>query len=302
VRRSQRSISTPILLAIPAISLCVAMLIAWIFVLLRNRDVMASQVSQHGWLMFAGIMSFVSVIAVLVLFSIFLVREILLGRRQTTFIDSVTHELKSPLASLRLCLETLDRPDVSDDQRHELRRMMLDDVDRLSAFIEDILAVSRIDAPRKETQQSLAEAVAQAARAVAEKHRAPLSRFILEVPLTLTLRADETALALVLKNLLDNALKYSHEPVVVRAHGERNTVRVDVIDRGIGIPRSQQQRIFERFYRVPSEAVNARRGTGLGLFLVAALVRGMGGKLAAVSAGDGRGTTMVVRLPLAEAT
>ncbi|MBC7792118.1 MAG: hypothetical protein H7Z43_00290, partial [Clostridia bacterium] len=140
---SNRSISTPIVWASIAVALTIAMLVGWI-ILMAQKISMAQGLVQSTSLLIAGIVSFVLIVVVLVMFSIFLVRQILEVRRQTSFVDSVTHELKSPLASLRLLLGTLARPDLADDQRGSLHQMMLDDVERLSTFIDDVLEASRI--------------------------------------------------------------------------------------------------------------------------------------------------------------
>ena len=143
VPKSFRSITFPIVLGVVAEVLTIALLVGWILVIIRNTQ-LSEQVVGNSWLMFGGIVSFVVIGTVLVLFNVFLVREILEGRRQVRFIDSVTHELKSPLAALKLCVETLERRDLPPDRRHEMHVMMLDDIDRLSSFIDDVLQASRV--------------------------------------------------------------------------------------------------------------------------------------------------------------
>ena len=126
-----------------------------------------------------------------------------------------------------------------------------------------------------------------------------------EVPATLTLQSDPTALEIIVKNLIDNAVKYSDPPVAVRVAAERlpdGALHLSVRDAGIGLLAKDQKRILERFYRVDSEAVRRRRGTGLGLFVVSALVRGLGGRLRVESEGPERGTTMHVTLPARDPT
>ncbi|MBL4689796.1 MAG: hypothetical protein JKY37_34730, partial [Nannocystaceae bacterium] len=141
-RRRTRSISGPIVLSSVAVALTTALLAGWIYVLVRNQHVVGI---TSVWFLVIGIISFLAIITVLVLFSVFLAREILEVRRQTTFIDSVTHELRSPLASLRLCLDTLQRRELPKDKVDLLRSMMAGDVERLTAFVEDILEASRLE-------------------------------------------------------------------------------------------------------------------------------------------------------------
>ena len=235
----------------------------------------------------------------------FLVREILEGRRQVRFIDSVTHELKSPLASLKLCVETLDRRALTEEKRHELRAMMLDDIDRLSAFIDDVLQASRVgydSGDRAWAEVDLRNLMERCVSRVRARHNAPAGSLVVDAPTGLRVLTDETALEVVLRNLLDNAVKYSPNEVfvVVHAHQEGDRVHLHVRDRGIGIPTQHIKRIFDRFYRAPVEPVNAQRGTGLGLYVASQLVRQMGGTLEAASAGSGRGTTMSFSLPVAD--
>ncbi|WP_266221394.1 sensor histidine kinase [Paraliomyxa miuraensis] len=285
-----------------AVALSVALLVGWILVIYRNQ-VLTRSWEGNAWLMIAGIISFVTIMTVLVLFSVFLAREIREVRRQTSFIDSVTHELRSPLASLRLCLETQAREGLQPAQRQRLREMMLDDIERLSAFVDDILESNRLahgqDARPIEAFE-LEALVQRSVATVTKRHHIEQEPITVEVPQDMVLHTDPVALELVLRNLLDNAVKYSDPPRAVRLRAtvdSRHTVSIEVEDDGVGIPKADLKRVFERFYRVDDEAVRTRRGTGLGLFVVASLVRGLGGRLRAHSPGPGKGTCMVVTLP-----
>jgi signal transduction histidine kinase len=215
--------------------------------------------------------------------------------------------LRSPLASLRLCLETLERSEISSGQRESLRQMMLDDVDRLSGFIDDILEATRLehgDRVHSVARVQLDELVRRCATAVARRHKMEPDVVTVDIPGGFEIATDSTALEIVVRNLLDNAIKYSEgTPVVtITATTADGRVIIEVVDRGIGIPRHALSRVFDRFYRVDEEAVRARRGTGLGLFVVRALVRSLGGKLRAHSDGPGTGTTMTVTLPIQTAS
>jgi signal transduction histidine kinase len=240
--------------------------------------------------------------SVLVMFTVFLAREILEVRRQDTFIDSVTHELKSPLASIKLCLQTLEREGVPEDKRVTLRRMMHDDVDRLSSFIDDVLQASRLahdDVGMDVGPVELAPIAQRAAETVTTRHRIDASAVKIEIPEGTSALGDHAALEIVVRNLIDNAVKYSLAPVDVRvsARIEGKRVLLEVKDQGIGIPQRDLKRVFARFYRVPEEGVRKKKGTGLGLFVVSALVRNMGGRVEAESQGRDKGTTMRVSLP-----
>lgn len=301
-RRPTRSISGPIIYGSVAVALSTALLVGWIYVIVRNQGLTQQWAASNTWLLVAGIVSFTAIITVLVLFSVFLAREILEVRRQTTFVDSVTHELRSPLASLRLCLETLRRAELASGQRDRLHEMMRNDVERLSGFIDDILEATRLGHGGRRHASVSIDLLALVQRCIAlvgRRHAVDTAAMRVEIPEDLRVLSDPTALEIVIKNLIDNAVKYSDPPakVSIRAVAEDNILRIDVVDAGIGIPRRDLARVFHRFYRVDDEAVRTRHGTGLGLFVVRALVRGMGGQLTAESDGPGTGTRMTIVLP-----
>jgi signal transduction histidine kinase len=301
-RRSVRSISVPITLAGATVGLAIAMLVGWTLVISQNLA-LTRKVAQNTSLLVAGIISLSLIIAVLVMLSVFLVREMREVLRQNSFIDSVTHELKSPLASLKLGLDTLARPELTDSQRAEMRQLMLDSVERLALFIDDILQASVLAHGRGGHplgEVALAELVERCKQQVADRYHDSDDAISLVVPADLRLYTDVTALETALKNLLDNAMKYSSKPRQVRVEARRQGGRmvIEVSDNGIGIPRRHLKRIFDRFYRVPDEEVRARHGTGLGLFVASALIRNVGGGIEASSAGPGTGTRMRVWLPV----
>jgi signal transduction histidine kinase len=256
----------------------------------------------------AGILSLALVMSVLVLFSVSLVREILEGRRQQMFIDSVTHELKSPLASIQLCLDTLAREGLSVAQQESLRRMMRTDVERLSLFVDDILQASRI-AHRLRSQTwmrvDVSQLLADTIDGIRQRYALPAEAFQLTAPPGLATFTDPTALEIILKNVLDNAVKYSSATPSVEVELrqlESGHLGIAVRDHGIGVERSQLRRIFRRFHRAPDPKVNERSGSGLGLYVVQRLVSNLGGRIRAESAGLGQGTTVRIRLPWVGAT
>jgi len=303
-RKIRSSISIPITLGAITVLLSIALLVGWSF-LLGQKITRSADVAGDVWLLVLGALSFVLIIVVLVLFVISLARGIIEVRKQDTFIDSVTHELKSPLASLQLCLETLGREGLEGDAREKLRRMMFEDVDRLRAFIDDVLEANRLSYARPGmlnlSDVSLAQLVEQCAASVRARHKLEPHEVLVDVDPDLIVSTDRAALEIVVKNLIDNAVKYSERParVEVVARRESNqTVRFEVSDNGIGIDRKDLKRVFHRFYRVEDQEVRERRGTGLGLFVVWALVKQLGGKVQAFSEGRGQGTTMRVELPV----
>lgn len=301
--RHNRSISIPIVLASFTVLLSITLLIGWTLLILRYRRV-TNQFSQDTWLLVSGIVSFVLIVAVLVLFVVFLVREILEVRRQNSFIDSVTHELRSPLASLKLCLQTIQRSKLNQAQIEQLQCMMEEDVDRLSTFIDHVLVASRLQFGKRTyelSEVSLLRQVSEVIGHLAKRYKLPMEVFKMEISPETKLTTDKTAFEIVLNNLVDNAIKYSNDEVAISVSAEvleEGQLSLKVIDKGIGIPPKALKKIFDRFYRVPNEEVNKRRGTGLGLFVVASLVKSLGGKLRVQSPGPNLGTTLEVLLPL----
>ena len=305
-RGNLKSITTPITLGAIAVPLSLALGVAWTL-LLAQRISRGTEIAGDVWLLVLGLIFFVVIMTVLVLFSIFLVREILEVRRQDSFIDSVTHELKSPLASIQLCLETLARDGVAPSQREQLRHMMLDDVERLTSFIDDVLQSSKLSHEATGLNLSDVEVgslIEECATRARQRHQISDEAIELRVDSVGTICTDRPALQIVVKNLLDNAVKYSAEgKVMVRVRANldpKGRTIIEVEDDGIGIPKKSIKRVFHRFYRVDHRDVRRRKGTGLGLFVVSALVRNLGGRVEAQSEGVGEGTLMRVILPPSE--
>lgn len=296
----------PITFGAVTVALSAALLVGW--TIFTARAINESGSPSAVWLLVLGVISFVIIMSVLVMFTVFLAREILEVRRQTGFIDSVTHELKSPLASIKLCLQTLDRDGVPEEKRATLRAMMKDDVDRLDALIDDVLQASRLAhddrLPSTLDDVPLAPLIERCVESVAAKHKLERAEITVAVDEGLVLHTDRAALEIVIRNLLDNAVKYSGRPAEVRVAAESDrasrVTTIEVADRGIGIQKADLRRIFQRFYRVPDEVVRKRKGTGLGLFVVSALVRNLGGTVEARSDGPGTGATLRVRIPFRE--
>ncbi|MEO6078285.1 MAG: HAMP domain-containing sensor histidine kinase [Steroidobacteraceae bacterium] len=305
-RSLNRSISVPIVLSSITVLMTLALLIVWIVVIRENLP-LTRAFALNRWLLAGGIVSFALVMSVLVLFSVSLVREILEGRRQQMFIDSVTHELKSPLASIKLCLETLDRPELSATQQIQLRDMMLSDVERLTVFVDDILQATRIAHRRRSqtwTVVDVTRLLTQATESIRARYALDPGVFVLAMPPSVEIFTDPTALEIIIKNVLDNAVKYSSGVPQVHVDMRLDTGHLEIIvrDEGIGVDRNQRKRIFKRFHRAPDPLVNERSGSGLGLYVAYRLLRNLGGRIRAESDGPGRGTTMRIRLPMSATT
>jgi two-component system sensor histidine kinase SenX3 len=255
-----------------------------------------------------GLLAFPLIITGVVLNTIFLVHEIRRNEQHDAFINAVTHELKTPVASIRLYLQTLQRRDIDDVKRQEFYRVMVEDTDRLLETIEPVLRAARLGAKLRSASPAPVDlsAVVRDCLAIARtRHHLPEDaltyRESLASGLPPQVLGDEDELKAAVSNLVDNAVKYSGPQVQVAVELEQPeaaqaTLRVR--DQGVGISAGELKRIFKRFYRIPGAVAIRVKGTGLGLFIVRSVIARHGGKVFAESEGPGRGSTFTVRLPL----
>jgi len=282
-----------LILGISLSALAVALNVGWI--LLNLREVV---------LMVLGIVFFALIITGLILNTIFLLREIRRSEQHDAFLNAVTHELKTPIASMKLYLDTLKSRDVSEAKRREFYEVMTADSDRLLNTVEQVLQASRSREPGRIMEVSdvqVGEVIREAIAAVVARYDLDESAIRFTETGELVTLGDREELYTVFLNLLDNAVKYSTEEkkISVRAKPSATGTRIDVVirDSGIGIPASDLKQIFNRFYRVPGPNSKAVKGTGLGLFIVQSIIKRHGGKIRAESKGEGRGTTFFLQLP-----
>jgi len=252
-----------------------------------------------------GLIFFGLIIAGLSVNTVFLVREIRRNEQQDSFLNAVTHELKTPIASIRMYLETLQSRQLDEPQRREFYRIMLEDTDRLLGTVEQVLKAgeARQRSNRKNWQElDFSELVRSALELTRLRHHLTPEdlRFGVAPPEGLLVLGSPEELRTVVFNLFDNAVKYSGEKreiVVDVQTPDMDKVLLSVRDLGIGIPRSELKRIFHRFYRATNPLAGQVKGTGLGLFIVRSIARRHGGDVYAESEGEGRGSTFTVRLP-----
>jgi two-component system sensor histidine kinase SenX3 len=297
ITRRRGAIATFITLGVLLTGLAIILNIGWILV---NK--------AHVALLVLGVIFFAALVAGVVLNTIFLVREVRRNDRQDSFLNAVTHELKTPIASIRLYLETLEKRTLDEAQRRKFYAIMRSDSDRLLATVEQVLKAGELGQRARQQNRTLIELEPLVAECIAitcaRYHLTGDAISLAPVPGKVRLRVNGIAedLRTAILNLLDNAVKYSPSTVRIRATLSitgYNNVSLAITDQGIGIPEPELKRIFKRFYRIPGRYAVRIKGTGLGLFLVRAIARQHGGEITAASKGANQGTTMTLTLPLA---
>ena len=288
-----------------------------VFVVLCIVLVAAAVTLNIGWILvngrriaplIVGVTTFSLIIAGLIVYTVFLVREMGITEQQDSFLNSVTHELKTPIASIRLYLETLQAREVGDAQRKEFYRIMLQDADRLQHTVEQVLRAGVARQRRKLEQRApvdLGWLVQECIDTARTRHHLGEDTIVatgvdLQAPLVVSGDVDDLRTAIA--NLLDNAVKYSNgtPQISVQVAGATpDTAWVRVRDAGVGIPKAQLGRIFNRFYRFQPQGSKVK-GTGLGLYIVRAIAKRHGGRVFAESAGEDKGSTFTLELPRIE--
>jgi len=292
----RKSIAVFVVLGVGLSIGAVALNVGWIIVSWENVG-----------LLLVGIVVFPLVIAGVVINSVFLVREIRRNEQHEAFINAMTHELKTPVASIRLYLQTLQNRPVDEAKRQEFYGVMLEDSDRLLSTIEQVLRAGQYGVRRRRASPSpidLTALVSDYVSLARIRHRLAPEMLTFRTPPSGERRfvlGEEDELKAVVSNLVDNAIKYSGPQIRIDVELEQtddSTVTLRVRDHGIGILPAEQKRIFKRFYRIHSSIGRRVNGTGLGLFIVRSVVARHGGKVYAESDGPGLGSTFVVQLPL----
>ena len=294
----QRKAITFTVLGICLVAAAVTLNISWLVINWRE-----------GMMIVFGTIFFLVIIAGLIIFTIFLVREIRRNEQHDSFINAVTHELKTPVASIRLYLQTLQTRDLDEAKRQEFYGIMLEDSDRLLHTIDQVLRAGAMGSILRRSAKVRLD-MAQIARESVELartrfHLGPEALEYVEHTPSAIVLGDSEELKAAVWNLIDNAVKYSQGDVKIRVELDEvhnHKVAVRVIDSGVGISPAELKRIFKRFYRIPASVAVRTKGSGLGLFIVRSVARKHGGKAFAESAGQGQGSTFTLQLPAAPAS
>lgn len=292
--RSRSTLHLPITLSVVLMVLNATLMVCWIILMAQTT----------GWgALITGVIVFAVILVGLSFYMVLMIKEVRLNQRQANFVDSVTHELKSPIASLRLYLETLQMRPVSEAQRNEFYQVMEEELERLDHLITQLLEVGRLDAigqqsePEELALDDLLQKCGATACALHKRNPAETLQFDLQ-PVKLVAR--RLVVESVFQNLIDNAIKYGGDPPVVDVQlrlTDRGHVVVRISDNGGGVPPELRKRVFGLFFRGGSELTRRQKGTGLGLYIVYVLVRHLKGRISIHDRIGATGSVFEVDLP-----
>jgi signal transduction histidine kinase len=293
--RKRSNLRLPLTLSVTLMVLNVALMICWIVLL-----------AQRAWWtsLTVGVVAFTLILIGLSFWLVLTIKEVRLNNRQANFVDSVTHELKSPIAALKLYLETLTMRSLDEHRRQEFHTVMAQELERLDQLISQLLKVGRLDAIGEEEEPEevqLEPVLRRCAQTACTHHRVAMDETVHFRCAPLALNASRIVLDMVFTNLLDNAVKYGGDPPHVDVEVEpshANRVRIRITNDGPGIPYEDRRKVFGIFYRGGNELQRRRKGTGLGLYIVSTLVRKMRGRIHVADRSDGKpGCIFEVELP-----
>ncbi|MEM1180215.1 MAG: HAMP domain-containing sensor histidine kinase [Acidobacteriota bacterium] len=308
-RYPQISLKGPVILFVIVLVLMLTLAVLWSAVLVHDYQLLrnvAGEAPFHWSFIALGSTLFLTIIVLSSILSAQLFAQIRWRQRQSNFISSVSHELNSPLSSIKLFAQTLRKPDLALEDRLRFVSKIVTDVDRLHRLIGNILRAAEMDyhgdelqvvTQRVEISDYLRRAVADAREVYVESGLT----LELDAPTEETVHLDPLMFRQVLDNLLDNAVRYAGDDpphVDIRVRRLDGHVDVRVRDRGVGIPSEALPHLFDRFYRIEEMSKSRRRkGTGIGLYVVRSIIHAHGGKVTVASDGPDCGATFTVRLP-----
>jgi len=280
------SLRAPVTLGVVLIVLVVILGAVWVTGTLIG--LLRGEVSPALYLgmLLAGSILLIAVLAGVIAYLTLSVKAFNLNRRQSNFIDAVTHELKSPIASLKLYLQTMTRHNVSEEQTAEFHKIMLDDVERLDSLIDHLLEAARVERgtdAEAAVAINLAELLTQVSEGACVRYKMPADTVRIDCP-PITLTAPPIQVEILFRNLVDNAVKYGGTPPRVQIEAQlakdpSGEVMVSVCDNGAGIPAKLRRTVFGRFVRLVNELERSKPGTGLGLYLVRNVTQALGGRI-----------------------
>lgn len=298
----RRSLRLPIILAAVMIVILLILAVGWVLLAVYGALANTRSAGLYWTLLSVGSVFMATLLAGVIVYLVFSIKTINFNQRQANFLDSVTHEFKSPIASMKLCLQTLRRRPVSDEERASFHQYMMDDLDRLDLLVNHVLDAGRMDTvPAEEdvAEVSLPELLQECSEAVCRRYQAPVETVGFRME-PCSVHARQVDLELIFRNLIDNGVKYAGvdpEVDVLLKRLANGNVLIQISDNGAGIPKTLRNKVFERFRRLGLELEREKAGTGLGLFIVRTLVRRLGGKVRVRDRETGTGAVFEVELP-----
>jgi len=290
----RRRLRLPVTLNVVLMSLNVVLMVIWIVFLASER--------QWAYLTI-GTIAFSLILVGLVFYLVLIIKEVRLNQRQANFVDSVTHELKSPIASLKLYLETLQMRELDKQQQSKFYHVMETELHRLDQLISHLLEVARLDAIGQESDPEeilLGPLLRRCAESACAHHKCTIDEvFTFDIE-PATVHARRLVLEMIFRNLLDNAVKYAAEQPAVDVRvqvNSRGRVVTRITDNGEGVEPEIRKKIFRMFYRGGSELERTQKGTGLGLYIVRTLAQILKGHVIVHDREGGPGTVFEVDLP-----
>ena len=297
IHRHRRTLHFPIWTSVVLMTINVTLLVLWIVLLVLDKLPGAITI---------GVIAFALSLFGIAFYLSLAIKEIRLNRRQANFVDSVTHELKTPIAALQLYLETIQLRELDRGQQLEFCDVMETELQRLDRLINQLLEVGRLDAIGQDSEPEevkLIPLLRHCAESACARHKcSPDDVFVFDCE-PATVHARRMLLEMIFGNLMDNAVKYAGaqpEVQVALRLQDRGRAIIRVIDNGDGVPSDMRKHIFNLFYRGGNELQRSTRGTGLGLYIVRKLVHILGGRINVIDCADGPGSVFEVELPGAE--
>lgn len=306
-----RKLFHPVMALIAVQLVWITMVVFWIYWFIGNHREFRALAEKYrpelllgqgfNWVVMAeGLVMLAVILAGVYVIFVYWNRQSNMYEHQRNFISQVTHELKSPLASIQLHLETIRLRRPPEEKLDAFVNTMLSDTERLHYLINNLLMAARLEQRRKPAERRITDVSALLEEYVA-RERAKLpqgGRITLVAEPGLKLKVDPEEVGMVLRNLFENAVLYSPgtPDITVRLFKKGSLVSLIIRDKGRGLDKKELKKVFEMFYRVDQTGENVR-GTGLGLYIVDTIIRGYGGHVVVESEGPGKGCAFTLTLP-----
>jgi signal transduction histidine kinase len=299
----RKSLTWPITLAVVMIVLIGGLTVGWVLLNVFGMQKSQNTAPLYITLLSIGSVMFAMMLTGVIMYLILSIKQYNLNSRQSNFIDAVTHELKSPVTSLKLYLQTLNRRNIDESQRQQFYGGMLSEVERLDQLISQLLDVGRITHQTKKVKEPVLlridDLLDSCIKDVCHLHQFDIAHIETRLdPVEFT--GHKVDLEIVFRNLIDNAVKYAGTPPKIKIKcsiDESSNLLATIENNGASVPKNRRRQIFKRFYRIGSELERTKPGVGLGLYLVKLIVRRLRGTVSVSEPEEDVGTRITVSLP-----